>query len=88
VDRNSTRQIKKFADFETETRHFDSVLEQLQDSLYDTAQRNEQDFKVYMAAQSVRDFLFVLVRKKRGIPDPTNPDDFDCGGGEVLRAEE
>jgi hypothetical protein len=87
VIEDSTRPTKKLADFETEARHFDSILEELQDSLYHAAHMNEQNFEVYAAAQSVRDFLFIIVRKNRGIPDPTDLMDF-VSGGKVLRIEE
>ncbi len=86
MDRLSFSQIKKFAQFHDECRRFDRVLEQLQDRVYPTAHENEEDFAVYVSAQLVRDYLFRLVRKTHGIPNEESPDEFDCGGGEVVRS--
>jgi hypothetical protein len=88
VKENNTYAKKKVSavptNFEAECRRFDSILEQPEDSLYNTAHTNDQDFESYTAAQSVRDFLFVLMRKLRGIiPDPASCKDFDMGSGEV-----
>lgn len=85
MKKDSRTQLKSFADFQNQLRNFDHVLEELQNSIYDTAHKSQQDFDVYVNAQMVRDSLFRLVRKMRRIPDETNIDDFDCGGGEVLR---
>jgi hypothetical protein len=84
VNRDSYKQIKKFAHFESECKHFDAVLNDLQLSLYHHCHTNDDDFDVYEKAQLVRDTLFRLMRKMRGVPNEDNPDDFDCAGGDVL----
>lgn len=79
--------IKSFAGILSEIRRFDTLLEELQESLYRSdCYKNERDYSVYVRAQMVRDYLFRLVRTMRGLPDETCVDDYDAGGGEVLRS--
>ena len=86
--RDRQSRIKKLAYLEDECRRFDVILDDLQKSVYYSYHTNDYEFSLYTRAQSVRDELFRFVRKIRAIPDETDPNDFDIGGGSVLRTDE
>lgn len=68
MNKDSYKQIKKVADFEANCRYFDSLLADLQEEYKDQILDDYQSLRIYSSAGMVRDTLYILLQRMRGVP--------------------
>jgi hypothetical protein len=69
VNRDNYKQIKKLAHFESDARYFDALLADLQRDHEERLYIDEYSLNIYSSAQMVRDTLYRLLQRMRGVSD-------------------